>query len=223
MARELEIPRGERAATGATGADRAQQRVALRQCRDIGAAGADAGRPQRGDHLVHVGAPQRRGAEHEIEPVGEEDGDERTSARVGQLVDGGAVDLQPLRLARLETDGDPVRVAVTLGVELQPRDAGAEAHDLALVAGPARAAGAGEVDRLEQVRLARPVGARDHGQPRAQPHLRRLVGAEVANGEAGDPHDGAPPTRSAGSASAGTGTRCRLRPRSILAAAGRSA
>ncbi len=85
-------------------------------------------------------------------------------------------------------DGDPVRVAVALGVELQPRDAGAEAHDLALVAGPARAAGAGEVDRLEQVRLAGPVRARDHGQPRAQPHLRRLVGAEVADGEAGDPH-----------------------------------
>ena len=70
-----------------------------------------------------------------------------------------------------------------LAHELEPRQLGAEAHDLALVRRPARAPGAGEVERLEQVRLAGAVAARDDREPRPQPHVRRLVGAEVAQAE----------------------------------------
>ena len=108
VAGELLIPRRQRAAARPAGPDRAEQRVALRQRGGVGAARADAGRPQRGDHLVEVRAAQRRGAEHEVEPVGQEDGDERPRRRVGQAVDGRAVDRQALGLAGLEADRDAV-------------------------------------------------------------------------------------------------------------------
>ena len=49
---------------------------------------------------------QRRRPQHQLQAVGEEDRDERASRRVGQPVDRGAVDLQALRLPRLEADGD---------------------------------------------------------------------------------------------------------------------
>ena len=56
----------------------------------------------------------------------------------------------------------------------------AEAHQLALVARPRRAGGAAEVERLQQVGLARPVGPVDDGQALAERRLRAGVGAEVA-------------------------------------------
>ena len=49
---------------------------------------------------------------------------------------------------------------------------GAEAHQLALVARARRAAGAAEVERLEQVRLAGAVGAVDDRQPWPEPRVR---------------------------------------------------
>ena len=121
VARELRVPGRERAAPRTAGTDRRQQGVALPERGRVGAAGGDAGRPQRGDHLVDVGPPQRRRAQHQLEAVGQEDGDERPRGGVRQAVDGGAVDLQPLGLARLEADRDPVRLAVALRVELEPR------------------------------------------------------------------------------------------------------
>src|SRR3954451_21866374 len=70
-----------------------------------------------------------------------------------------------------------------LARELEPRQLRAEAHDVALVRRPARAPRAGEVERLQEVRLAGPVAARDDGEPGPQPHVRRRVGAEVAHAE----------------------------------------
>jgi hypothetical protein len=104
VARELGVPRRQRAAAGAAGADRRDQRVALRERGGVRAARAGAAGPQRGDDLVEVRAAQRRRAEHQLEAVGQEDRHERARRRVGQPLDRRAVDLQALRLARLEPD-----------------------------------------------------------------------------------------------------------------------
>ena len=60
------------------------------------------------------------------------------------------------------------------------RRAGAEANHLTLVRRAARTAGAAEVQRLEQVRLAGAVGPGDHGQALAELDLGMFVAAEVA-------------------------------------------
>ena len=168
VAGELGVPGGQRAAAGAAGADRGDEGVALGERRRVRAARGGARGPQRGDDLVEVRAAQRRRAGHELEPVGQEDGDERPARDVGEPLDRRAVHAQPLRLARLEADAQLVPLAGVLAAELQPRQRRAEAHALALVRGPARAARAGEVDRLQQVRLAGAVAAGDHRQARAR-------------------------------------------------------
>ena len=100
---------------------RADQRVALRERRGVLAARAGAGGPQRGDDLVEVRAPQRRRAQDQLQPVGQEDGDERPRRRVGQPLDGRAVDAQALRLARLEADVTRVAPSLVLASQLEPR------------------------------------------------------------------------------------------------------
>jgi hypothetical protein len=131
---------------------------------------------------------QRRGAEDELEPVGQEDGDERAGARADQRLDRGTVRPQALGLAGLEADRHLVAAEPVLAEELGAGELGTEADDLTLVRGPARARRAGEVDRLQQVRLAGAVAAGDDGQARAQPDVRALVGAEVTEGQGADEH-----------------------------------
>ena len=114
-----------------------------------------------------------------------------TSGRTLELVEPlhrRAVDPAVLRLARLEPDLEPVRAVVILEVERDPRHALPEAHELALVGGPARMAGAAEVERLEQVALAGAVRPADHGEALAEGHLGPLVVAEVAQAGARDAH-----------------------------------
>ena len=82
-----------------------------------------AGRPQRGDDLVEVRAAQRRRAEHELEPVGQEDRDQRPRVESVSALDRRAVDRQPLRLARLEADAELVAAERVLAAQLQPRRA----------------------------------------------------------------------------------------------------
>ena len=65
-------------------------------------------------------------------------------------------------------------------VERDPGDRGAAADQLALVGGARGAAGAAEVDGLEQVRLAGAVGPADHRQPVGQLDRSPLVVAELA-------------------------------------------
>ena len=78
------------------------------------------------------------GALHELEAVGQEDGDER-AGWTSDALDRRAVDLHPLRLARLEADRELVR-AVVVATSTSTRAAvRVEAHDLALVGRPARA------------------------------------------------------------------------------------
>jgi hypothetical protein len=138
-----------------------------------------------------VRAPQRGGAEDELEAVGQEHRHERPRRDVGEALDRGAVDGQPLGLAGLEADGDLVRAQLVLRAQHEPAHRRAEPQHLALVGRPARAARAREVHALEQVRLAGAVAARDHRQPRAEPQLRLLVGAEVAQLQPRGVHGGA--------------------------------
>ena len=77
-----------------------------------------------------------------------------------------AVGPHPLRLPGREADRQLVRAVLALGRDDDPRGAAPEADDLALVGGPAGAAGAAEVQRLDQVRLAGAVGPGDHRQAR---------------------------------------------------------
>jgi hypothetical protein len=197
MARQLRVPRRQRATAGTPRPDARDQRVALAERRGVRPPCPRAPGPERRDDLVEVGTAQRRGTEHELEPVRQEHRDQRPRGGVGQPLHGRAVDAQPLRLAGLEADADLVAATVVLRLEHQPRERRAEADDLALVGGAAGAARAGEVDPLEQVGLAGAVAPGDDGQPRPRAQLRLLVGAEVAQLEPGDPHGPgtAPPLR----------------------------
>ena len=128
-----------------------------------------------------AGAP-----EHELEPVGQEHRDQRPR-RARRSAARRARRRRAAASPRRAGSRPRARAAavVVLAPQLQPRHAARRSARLALVGGPARAAGAGEVERLEQVRLAGAVAAGDHGQPGPEPHLRRLVGAEVAQAEPG--------------------------------------
>src|SRR5271156_2133290 len=120
-------------------------------------------------------ATRRRWALEELEAIGQEDADEWPDLDVEQSLHLGAVGAHPLH--RLERWPAPLRRGQTparlgrgkahaqlvraRGVREADDDAGgvgAEAHELALVAGARRAPGAAVVERLEQVRLARAVG-----------------------------------------------------------------
>src|SRR6185312_9748191 len=97
-----------------------------------------------------------------------------------QPLDRRTVDLQALRLARREPDAQLVLAIAVAAADLDPRRRGVEAHDLALRRGAARAPRAAEVQRLEEVRLARPVRPVDDGEPLAQRDVGALVRAKVA-------------------------------------------
>src|SRR4051794_40889373 len=99
-----------------------------------------------------------------------------------------AVDADPLRLAGLEADAQRVPAVATLDLDLNPSCALAEAHDLALVASTARAPGATEVQRLEEVGLAGPVAPVDDREPGAEGDVRALVRAKVPHPDAANDH-----------------------------------
>ena len=149
--------------------------------------------PQRPDHLVQMRAAQRRRALDELEPIREEDADQGPVRCIEQALGRCPVDLEPLGLPRLEADAELVLAVAIAPVDLDTHRApGArvEAQQLALVGGPARAPGAAEVQRLEEVRLAGAVGPVHDGEPLAQPDLGRGVAAEVAHAQAGHHHGG---------------------------------
>ena len=186
---ELGVPRAQRVARRAAAADRRQQRVALGQRAAVGASRRAAGGPARSDDLVDVRAAQRRRALDELQAVGHEDADERAHLDVDEALDEDAVGLQALRLARAEADRQLVRAALAVAqVDLDACGGGVEADDLALVGGAARAAGAAEVQRLEQVRLAGAVAPVHHRQARPEVDVRALVATKVAQPQARDEH-----------------------------------
>ena len=142
----------------------------------VGAAGRGTRRPQRGDELVEVRAAQRGRALHELEPVGEKTLTSGRSATSTQALDGRAVVAHALwaRPADAEADSELVRRRRRRDRLSGPAQrARAEAHQLAVVAGAQRAAGAAEVEGLEQVGLAGAVRPVDHGQAARRARRRR--------------------------------------------------
>jgi hypothetical protein len=140
-----------------------------------------------------VRAAQRRRALDELEPVREEDADQRAVRGVEQALGRRAVDLEALGLAGLEADAQLVLAVAVVPMDLHAHHAsgpGVEAHQLALVRRPARAPGAPEVQRLQEVRLARAVGPVHDREPLAQPDLGRGVAAEVPQAQARHDHGG---------------------------------
>jgi hypothetical protein len=139
--RELRSQADSVARERAAGADPGEQRVALGEHpRGVGAARRRAQRPQRRDDLVEVGAAHGRGALDELEPVGQEDAHERPLGDVEQALDGRAVGVirlgSPGARSRPSARGRP---SPSRRADDDARRLRAEAHQLALVARPARA------------------------------------------------------------------------------------
>ncbi len=105
----------------------------------------------------------------------------RARIEAGRGLELGSVQAQVLGLARLESHLEPVLAVIARQVERDAGHARAAPDHLPLVGRPRGARGTAEVDRLEEVRLARPVRTADHGQPRRQRDLRAVVVAEVAH------------------------------------------
>src|SRR5204862_7992091 len=126
---------------------------------------------------VEVRAAEGRRALDELEAIREEDADQRAVRGVEQPLGRRAVDLEALDLPWLETDAELVLAIAVAPMDLHAHDAGGravilrEAQQLALVGRPARASRAAEVQRLEQVRLARAIGTVNDREPLAQRHL----------------------------------------------------
>ena len=170
-------PRRQRARAPARPARIArEQRVALRERR----ARRRGASPARAGHSAattwsrcarrSAGAPL-----HQLEPVGQEDADQRPRGRRRSAARRARRRRAAASARRARSRPRCVRAVVAPRASSSSRvSAGAEAHDLALVRRPARAAGAAEVERLEQVRLAGAVAARETTvRPGAEPHLRR--------------------------------------------------
>jgi hypothetical protein len=78
------------------------------------------------------------------------------------------------------------RTAGPVARERDPGSGGAEPDELLVGPRPGREALGADVERLEQVRLAGPVRARDEDDPGLQCELEPFVGAEVAEGDRSD-------------------------------------
>ncbi len=195
VAGELQIPGVQAGARAHTGAQAREQRVALREHARVGAALAVAQRPEGGDELVEVCAANARWALEQLQALGHEDAQQRSLRKLDQALDGRAVTAHALDRARVlgqraVADGQLVLALAVADTHADPRSGLAEAHQLALVARPRRAPGAAEVDRLEQVGLARAVGPVHDGQARPERGLGAGVGAKVAQLDAEHAHAG---------------------------------
>src|SRR4029078_9251717 len=78
------------------------------------------------------------------------------------------------------------RATVAIAGECDASAVGAEPYELLVGTRPRREALRADVERLEQVRLARPVRARDEHEPRFERELEALVGTEVAERDVPD-------------------------------------
>src|SRR6185436_4015921 len=104
------------------------------------------------------------------------------------------------------TDAQRMASVATLDLDLTPSCRLSETHDLAFVVRATRAPGTAEVQRLQQVRLARAVAPVDDRQPGAEGDVRALVRAEVPHPEAPNDHAYMPRGPASGSHVAAIGT-----------------
>ena len=189
MGGELAVPGVEQIGPRCAGADPADQRVSLRQGAGVRRPRARAGGPERHHDAVDVGASAGRSALHQVEPIGQEDADER-ARRIDPGHQARAVHPDHLLDAGLDAHLQGVQSVLGLDVHLHARHRRPHAHDLARVRGPARLRGEPEVEGLEHVRLAGAVGANHHVEPGPESDLGALVVAEVPQDQARDVHGG---------------------------------
>ena len=145
---------------------------------------------------------------HELQSIGQEHAHEWPDLNIQQALDRRAVDAHALdRLRTVGQHPEAHAQLVCVGAVEQAHDDARglrpETHELAVVACARGSRGAAVVQRLEEVRLARAVGAVNDGQALAQAGFGAAVRAEVAQLHAEDAHVGCAGhrvTRSGGSA-----------------------
>ena len=84
----------------------------------------------------------------------------------------------------------PLDAVLAAHQRLRARQRAAERDQVAAVAGPERAAGEGEVEGLEEVRLAGAVGADQADDPRVELQAQPLEAAQRCGLGCGDEHGG---------------------------------
>ena len=192
VARQLAVPRGSEAVATPRrrGSARRARCAAPAPAHTRGGSATRAGH-SAGDELVHVRPPQRGRALHQLQPVGQEDAHERPARRRRAAA----------RRARRRPSSASARRARSRRSARAGRPAPRSSPRRATTCSPKRtssrsfvvragAAGAAEVERVEQVRLAGAVAAGDDRHARAQLDVGGGVAAEVAQREAHDPHGG---------------------------------
>ena len=141
-----------------------------------------------------MGAALRRRALDQRQPIRGEDGDGRTVAGDGRRIGRVAVEQVPASLGAADRGHqralDPVLAA---NRRLGAGERRAERDQVAAVAGAEGAPGEGEVERLEEVRLAGAVGADQADDPGVQLEPQPLEAAQRSGLGCGDQH-GAPHT-----------------------------
>src|SRR4051812_44699168 len=138
---------------------------------------------QRRGELVEMGAPQRRPATNQLEPLGQEHDCQGPWHIGAEALDRRAVDAQVLGLTRLEPDLEQVPAILAGDLRLGARQLRTEPNDLALVRGATRARREREVDGLEQIRLAGTIRPENNGEALAKPSLSPLVASEIAESD----------------------------------------
>jgi hypothetical protein len=158
------------------------------------------GRKEPPQSAVEVRPPRSRPSLDDDEAVRREDERRDLRAELFGCAKGCAVQSSLLRIAGAKSDLDLEPGAAPGAAQLDPRGLGAEANELSIVPAPRREALRPDVERLEQIRLARAVPADRQYEPRGQLQLERRVRAVVAKRDFVDdqPACGAsPPSESA--------------------------
>ena len=177
---DLVRPRLERRGVGHPCRHTAQGGIALPERGRIGGRHVRARGERPREHAVEVRATGRWAALDHREPVRRERECVQTGAQLFRGREGGAVPPDPLRLAcgdpDLRLDRDRAAAAG------DPRESllRATADDLAVLTRPEREPLRREVHRLEQVRLAGAVPARDEDEPWLELELEPRIRAHVA-------------------------------------------
>jgi hypothetical protein len=140
-------------------------------------------REETAERAVEVRAACGRAAFHHHEPVGREDERRDLCAQLLGRAERGAVHARLLCISRAQGHLDLEPPGAQSACQLDPGGLGPEADELRVVAAPRREALRADVQRLEQVRLARPVLTDGEHEPGLEAQLERGVGAVVAERE----------------------------------------
>src|SRR5207253_4251451 len=180
-----------------TAGEAGEQRVALRDRLPEALAQLPPGRPAGGEEAVEVGPALGRRALDQGQAVGREDRDRRSGAGDRGWIGGVPVEEVAATFAAADRGQEPVLDAVVVADRrLRSRQGAAEGDQVATVRSAKGATGEGEVEGLDQIRLAGAVGTDDADDPRLQLDPDAVEAAQGAGLDRGDEHGGL--TRPAG-------------------------